>query len=243
MTLLKILLFNEVYKCYFYSINRLKVVFVRRHRTKFSILARTETPSLICFKTFSINIMKRNLTLIFFICSLILINSCDTTKQFTAYEYKKDQFAPNKMHLYSSTIAIKGTKLLSPEWACFTIDFIGEKGNSLNYIRNRWSIETTYAYYDWAFVDELKFVVDDKVLSYRSSYNPLREVSSAFSTVRISEINVFQIDEELLQSIKSAKKVAVRLSGQHSSIDKDLTPTDIYNIGWFYDYIKSRTKD
>lgn len=273
-----------------------------------------------------------NVLLVLFI-SLILLYSCNSTKPFIAYQLKKDQFEPDKILLYSNSIKIEGVKMLSPEWACFTIYFSGVKssttsnfegvGISFNVFRDtlmvvttipggpsekvgiragdrivqvdekktagiglkntevfdllrgkkgtkvdmkvnrkgeanlleftvirdkipinslvasNWYIETNLGAYEWLFIDELKFAVDDKVFTYHSSPNPSREVYDMFSTVRISEANIFYVDESLFQSLKSANKVSIRLSGK-TNIDRNLTSDDIHNIVGFYDYVNGR---
>lgn len=175
--------------------------------------------------------------------SLILLFSCNSTKPFTAYQLKKDQFEPDKLQLYSSSIKIEGIKMLSAEWACFTINFSGivssTTSTNLSSLLNRWYIVTDFGGYDWSFINELKFAVDDKVFTYYSSPNPSREVYEMFSSVRISETNIFYVDESLFQSLKSANKASVRLSGK-TNMDRNLTSDDIHNIVWFYDYVNGR---
>ena len=168
---------------------------------------------------------------ILLIVVLISVTGC-ATGPFKAFIADKDPFSPDKTHYFSSTLEIKDVQFLSSGFAFFRIHCVQSNSGKL------WYLETTYSSKDWLFVKDFKFVADGVVFEFPSQANPKREVGYLGGT-DVFEVNTFVVPESFLVSLKSANSIILRLTGDHYYIERTMTPDDIFNIGWFYDYVQS----
>jgi hypothetical protein len=164
------------------------------------------------------------------ILGILLVSTigCATTSEFKAFRSEKDPFNPDKIHYFSSAVSIKTTQFIDPSWSFFRVHFAKVDSEDI------WYFETTYSASDWLFVNTLKFVVDGNIYSWESQPNPTRKVNDG-----IMETNLFIVNEQFINSLKTANNIIVRLSGDKYYIDKTLTADDIHNIKWFINYVDS----
>ncbi|EGR1560409.1 hypothetical protein D6L41_02550 [Vibrio alginolyticus] len=175
--------------------------------------------------------------IIAFIISAFILGGCASNNytDFNVYIKNKDPFYPNQMHYFSDVLHIKRVEFGSPSLSFMRFNYV--KDNDIS----SWFISTTYSGKDWLFVEQIKFVVDNKVFTLKSLKNPKREVGY-MGTTNVLEKNRFMTPEELMSALSKASSITVRLVGKHYYQEHVLTPTEIGLIKWLHKYITSEIK-
>ncbi len=174
---------------------------------------------------------------------LALLYSCVPSANTIApdvYFKGPDKFDTNNTKVYSgSDINIKSVTFGSTGFAFFYLRFT--QSDELE----TWQAWTLFSSKDWMFVDKIKFLVDKEVYEFDSLSEPIRKVGGELGGSDISERNIFIISSKFCKAILSANAMSVRLIGQNSYIDRDLSKEDIQKLTNFISYVDtkvSRTK-
>jgi len=151
-----------------------------------------------------------------------------------------DKFDTNNTKVYSgSDVDIKSVTFGSSGFSFFYLRFT--QSDDLE----SWQAWTLFSSKDWIFVNKIKFLVDKDVYEFDSLPEPIRKVGDPLGGSDISERNIFIISPKFCKAILSANAISVRLIGQNSYIDRDLSKNDIQKLTNFISYVDtkvSRTK-
>ena len=172
------------------------------------------------------NLKLAVLSVVIFLTFIQSIALADSNK---LYKKNLDPFYPENIEYFTQEIYIKETNFFKLEnsFAYFTIHHSQTKDSAI------WFISTTYNAENWIFVEELKFLIDGKIFNIKSEPLPKHEASPYLSGFVLEE-NLFLASNELIEALKNAKSVKVRLNGQHYFVDGDLPEKDIKYMSWFY---------
>lgn len=171
--------------------------------------------------------------LLFLIVS-IFISGCASSGTFKAYLKNEDKFNPGVKTYFSDKIQLTKSSMLTVTKGEFSL-FHSKSGQNKS-----WYIETTYVSEKWLFVNTLMFNIDDKIYTFTSSQNPIRDVGYVFSDI-IREVNRFNVSDDFIESLSKAETVYTRLSGSNYYHERELKPDEIKNIKWYIGYINEVT--
>jgi len=143
---------------------------------------------------------------IMMLMTLILI-SCSVP--FRIYT-ETDKFNPDIEATYTSQITVKHS---NPFDMCEVylqyVNIKSEKSNKLGFF-------ITYIGKHWAFIGEIKLLIDGKVYKYSPSQSPHRDVGGLLG---VTETSQFLIPKEIFEKIQSKGNFDMRISGQKRSFD------------------------
>lgn len=160
--------------------------------------------------------------------------SPSTPSKLQIYIAKPDQFNPDQVHYFSDEVKL----YLSPYSNSFLNPAFWNYDTVLNFNYTKtndgtsWDIRTRYSGLDWLFVETIRFKVDEKIYTFASNPNPIHETNTENNHVFTHESNIFDVSEELIESLQKASSISVRLEGQHSYQDKTFTSDEVTDVIW-----------
>ena len=161
---------------------------------------------------------------------LLLCAGCYSIRQFTAYKAETDKNNPDVVQYYSTSVEIVPVEFGSPWFSEFTIWFRKDSQGEA------WYLKTRRVGKSWLYVQRMQLLVDTVKVDLTSEFYPLRTTQALERSAQVEE-NTFAVPENFVHRMKNAQSISIRLVGQEFYEKADLTPVDIRNIGWFYDYI------
>jgi len=187
---------------------------------------------------------KLSIKIILVFISLVSLNSCIPSANTIApdvYFKGPDKFDTNNTKTYwSSTITINSPMFgISNIISFYYLRFA--QADSLE----TWQVKTLFAAKDWIFVNKIKFLIDKDIFEFDSVPKPIRKVGDPLGGSDISERNIFIVTPKFCKAILLANVISVRLIGENSYIDRDLSKSDIQQMRNFINYVDSnvaRTK-
>lgn len=95
----------------------------------------------------------------------------------------------------------------------------------------------TYIGEHWAFINEIRLLVDGKVHVYSPSQEPQREVGGLLGVIESIQ---FKIPEEVFNKIQTCDKFDLRINGQRRSFDVNSNDDLINKMKIWYSTIKNK---
>lgn len=172
--------------------------------------------------------MKMNNIIKSIIIILVLILQFPAFAGNKSHLAKPDPFYPDRIHYFSDPIEIKENKL-------FTLD----SGSSFFQIHHAqtssnivWYLTTEYFSEHWLFIQKIRFLIDGKIYDFQSEPYPKHEISN-LGGVWVEETNLFIITDELINAIKNANSIRIRLEGNNYYQERVLSENDLKYMKWF----------